>query len=206
VRTPGRAVLVVPTRALAEAIAAEWAAQEDELRPRTMALTSLACTAIDLVGPRRAEVVAELADYGATDLVCYRAAGPARLVERQVALWQPLLDWVARALEAPLQATEGALAVAQPERSLAALGRAVESHDDMALSALATAVKASGSLVIALALAAGRIDPEAAFEAAELDASHQIEAWGEDPEATRRRDAVRSDLEAAARFLALLRA
>jgi chaperone required for assembly of F1-ATPase len=204
VHTPGRALLTLPTRPLAEAIAAEWASREDEVRPQGMALMSLACTAIDLVRPRRAEIVAELTDYGATDLVCYRAAGPAILVERQAQLWQPLLDWAAEVLQAPLSTTEGTLAVAQPDGSLEALGRAVESHDDMALSALATAVKASGSLVIALALAAGRLDPETAFEAAELDASHQIEAWGEDLEATRRRDAVKSDLEAAARFLALL--
>ena len=205
VRTPGRALLALPTRALAEAIAGEWAAQEDELRSQAMVLMSLACTAIDLVRPRRAEVVAELTDYGATDLVCYRAAGPAALVERQAALWQPLLDWAARVLDAPLNTTESALAVAQPEGSLVALGRAVERHDDMALAALATAVKASGSLVIALALGAGRIDPGAAFEAAELDASHQIEAWGEDPEAVKRRAAVMVDLRAATRFLGLLR-
>ena len=99
-----------------------------------------------------------------------------------------------------------AVGVAQPERSLAALGRDVERHDDMALAALATAVKASGSLVIALALGAGRLDPAAAFEAAELDASHQIEAWGEDPEAAKRRATVMNDLGAARRFLDLLRA
>jgi chaperone required for assembly of F1-ATPase len=206
VRTPGRALLALPARALAEAIAGEWAAQEDEFQPQAMALMSLACTAIDLVRPRRAEVVAELTDYGATDLVCYRAAGPAALVERQAALWQPLLDWTAQGLDAPLSTTESTLAVAQPEGSLAALGRAVKSHDDMELAALATAVKASGSLVIALALSAGRLDPAAAFEAAELDASHQIEAWGEDPEAARRRAAVMNDLRAARRFLELLRA
>ena len=206
VRTPGRALLALPTRALAEAIAGEWAIQEDVLQPRDMALMSLACTAIDLVRPRRAEAVTELTDYGATDLVCYRAAGPAALVERQAALWQPLLDWAAQVLDAPLSTTEGALAVAQPEGCLAALGRAVESHDDMALAALATAVKTSGSLVIALALSTGRLDPAAAFEAAELDASHQIKAWGEDPEATRRRAAVMNDLRAAGRFLELLRA
>ncbi|MDH3792563.1 MAG: ATPase, partial [Rhodospirillales bacterium] len=116
------------------------------------------------------------------------------------------LDWAAQTLDAPLNTTEGALVVAQPESALAALGRAVESHDDMALAALATAVKASGSLVIALALGAGRLDPAGAFEAAELDASHQIEAWGEDPEAAKRRAVVMNDLRAARRFLSLLRA
>ena len=127
------------------------------------------------------------------------------LVERQNALWQPLLDWAARELDAPLDTTTGTLAVAQPEDSLTALRRAVEAHDDMPLAALAAAVKSAGSLVIGLALSHGRLDPEAAFEAAELDASTQIEIWGEDPEATRRRAAVRGELDTAARFLALLR-
>ncbi len=205
VRTPGRAELVLPTLALTEALAEEWAAQEDELRPESMALTSLACTAIDIVRPRRAEVVGELAVYGKTDLVCYRVERPPALVARQSEVWQPLMDWAARALDAPLATTAGILAAPQPADGLAALRRTVERHDDMALAALATAVKASSSLVIALALSHGRLDPEAAFEAAELHESPQIEAWGEDPEATRRRETVKSDLRAAARFLQLLR-
>jgi chaperone required for assembly of F1-ATPase len=204
-RTPGRAPLVLPVLTLAEAVADEWAAQEDEVRPLAMPLMGLACTAIDIVGPRRAVVVAEIADYGATDLLCYRAEHPPTLVERQTALWQPLLDWAAAALDAPLNTTAGALAVAQPEDSLAALGSAVEVHDDLALAALAAAVKAAGSLVIGLALSRGRLDPEAAFEAAELHESAQIEAWGEDPEAAKRRAAVMGDLKAAETFLELLR-
>jgi chaperone required for assembly of F1-ATPase len=203
--TPGRAQLVLPAAALAEAVAGEWAAQDEMVRPQTMALTSLACTAIDIVAPARPAVVAELADYGETDVICYRADRPRVLVERQNALWQPLLDWAALELDAPLNTTSGALAVDQPEHSLLALRCAVEAHDDMALAALAAAVKAAGSLVIGLALSHGRLDPEAAFEAAELDASTQIETWGEDPEAARRRATVSADLDAAARFLALLR-
>jgi chaperone required for assembly of F1-ATPase len=204
-RTPARAPLVLPVAALAEAVAVEWAAQDETVRPQTMPLMSLACTAIDIVAPARAAVVAELADYGGTDLICYRAERPPVLVERQNALWQPLLDWAALELDAPLDTTSGALAVAQPEGSLTALRRAVEAHDDMALAGLGAAVKAAGSLVIGLALSHGRLDPEAAFEAAELEASTQIETWGEDPEAARRRAAVRCELGAAARFLALLR-
>ena len=205
IRTPGRAPVVLPVLALAEAVAGEWAAQEDEVRPLAMPLMGLACTAIDIVVPRRAAVVAEIADYGATDLLCYRAEHPPTLVERQAALWQPLLDWAATQFGAPLTTTASALAVAQPEDSLAALDRAVEAHDDLALAALAAAVKAAGSLVIGLALSHGRLDPEGAFEAAELHESAQIEAWGEDPEATRRRAAVLNDLRAAATFLKLLR-
>jgi len=204
-RTPGRTPLVLPVPALAEAVAGEWAAQEEVVRPQAMPLMGLACTAIDIVAPRRVAVVAEVSDYGATDLLCYRAEHPHTLVERQAVVWQPLLDWAADQFRAPLTTTAGALAVAQPKDSLTALGRAVEAHDDLALAALAAAVKAAGSLVIGLALSHGRLAPEAAFEAAELHESAQIEAWGEDPEATRRRAALLDDFQAAATFLRLLR-
>ncbi|MDH3475089.1 MAG: ATPase [Rhodospirillales bacterium] len=204
IRTPGRATLLLPNRGLARAIAEEWASQEERVRPQDMALMSLACTAIDIVSPRRADVVAEVADFGATDLICYRVERPEALVERQNEVWQPLLDWAALELDAPLKATSELLVQPQPAQALAALARAVEGHDDLALAGLATAVKASGSLVIGLALSAGRLDPAAAFEAAELHESHEIEAWGEDPEAARRRETVRRDLAAAARLFELL--
>jgi chaperone required for assembly of F1-ATPase len=205
IRTPGKAPLVLPSLALAEALAAEWAAQVEVVEPEAMALTSLACTAIDRVRPRRDEVAGEVADYGRTDGLCYRADRPPDLVARQDATWQPLLDWAALALDAPLTATTGILLVDHPDSSLAALGRAVAAHDDLELAALASAVKASGSLIIALALSHGRIDPEGAFQAAELHESHQIELWGDDPEAARRRASVRVDLDAAGLFLTLLR-
>ena len=205
VRTPGRALLLLPTRPLAEAVAAEWAAQEARVRRQDMALMSLSCTALDLVRPRRAAVIAELADYGGTDLICYQAERPDALVARQHEIWRPLLDWGREALSAPLRATPEVLAVPQPEAALTALERAVAAHDDWALTALANAVKGSGSLVIGLALSHGRLDPAGAFEAAELHDTHQIEVWGEDADATKRRATVRRDLETAARFLTLLR-
>ena len=205
VRTPGRALLRLPNRRLAEAIAAEWAAQDKVIAPQTMPLMALACTAADLVAPRRAEAVAELAGYGATDLVCYRAERPPELVRRQGELWQPLLDWTALTFDAPLAVTGGVLPQSQPAMALAALRRAVEAHDDMTLAALAAAGHAAGSLVIGLALAHGRLDAAAAFEAAELDASFQMETWGEDAEARQRRALVKVELESAERFLALLR-
>ena len=203
--TPGRNPLTLPTRGLAEAVAAEWAAQEKTVRPQDMVVMSLVCTAIDLVRPRRGEVVAELADYGGTDLICYRAERPEYLVARQNEVWQPLVDWAALQLDVPLATTSGLIAAPQPEAALAALARAVEAHDDWALTGLATAVNTAGSLVIGLALSHGRLDAEGAFDATELHESHQIEAWGDDPDTTRRRAQVLRDLDAAARFLALLR-
>lgn len=205
VKTPARQPLRLPRAALAEALAAEWAAQGEKLQPAEMPLTALTFTAVDLVRPRRAELVAEIADYGGTDLLCYRAAHPPELVERQRALWQPLLDWAALALDAQLLVTEGVTAVEQPAAALQALRGAVEAEDDFALAALATSVRASGSLVIGLALAQGRLDAEAAFAAAELDESWELERWGEDAEAAKRRAGLLSELQACERFFALLR-
>ena len=205
VKTPAEAEMALPSQALAEAVAAEWQAQGAEVESRSLVLTGLAWTAIDRVGPGRQRVVEELAGYGAHDLVCYHAGTPADLAARQREQWRPLLDWAARSLDAPLAVTTGVVSIEQPPETLAALRRAVAARDDFALTALDAAASAAGSLVIALALAAGRIDAAAAFEAAQLDEGYQIERWGEDPEAVRRRADIKADLAAAARFLALLR-
>lgn len=203
-RTPAKAQIALASPALAEAVAAEWAAQDERIVPASMPLTSLVCTAIDQVAPNREAVIAELLDYGGSDLLCYRAEHPEALAARQAGVWQPLLDWASRDLDAPLRVTCGIRHEPQPEHALAALRRAVAALDDLSLAALDCAARAAGSLIVALALHRGRIGVEAAFEAAELDATYQIELWGEDPEATRRRAAVRADLAAARRLFDLL--
>ncbi len=203
-RTPAGAHLLVPSDPLAWAIAEEWAAQGETIAPHSMPLTSMACTALDLVAPRRAEVVEELAEFGATDGICYRADRPPELVAHQDAIWQPLVHWAAERFEAKLSVTTSILPTPQPETTLEALKRAVEGHRDLPLAALATAVKASGSLVVGLALIDGRLDGDAAFQAGELHETYQIDTWGEDPDETRRRDGVRLDLDAAARLIGLL--
>lgn len=205
VLTPAKAPLVLPTAALAAAIVAEWAEQGDRIKPQTMPMMALACTAIDRVGPNRGRVVEDIAAYGGTDLVCYRADGPADLVQHQARVWQPLVDWAALVLDAPLTVTAGIAPLGQPAAALRALTTAVARFDDFGLSALSVATSAAGSLVIALALAAGRLDSAAAFDAAQLDETYQIEKWGEDAEAAERRRAIRADLIAAERFWDLLR-
>ena len=204
VRTPADRPLAVPTRSLAEAIAEEWDAQEKTVRPETMPLAGLAATALDRVGPARSDIVAQVAGYGATDLLCYRAESPDELVRRQAAAWQPLLDWAADAHGAPLAVTVGVLPVEQPVEALAKLRAAVEAADDFRLAALTRATKACGSLVIGLALIQGRLDAEAAFEASFVDDDFQIERWGADDEALARRNRLRADVAAAERFLRLL--
>ncbi|HZT51347.1 MAG TPA: ATP12 family protein [Stellaceae bacterium] len=204
-RTPAKQALVVGSRALAEAIAAEWQAQAGEVRPNALPLTRLASTAIDLVTPRRDEIVAGIAKYAGTDLLCYRATHPPELAERQHRAWQPLLDWLEARYGAPLGVTAGIVPRPQPEASLAALGAAVAAHDAMTLAALHLATASCGSVVLALALVEQRIDAETAFALSQLDESFEIEQWGEDEEQTRRRAALREDVRLAARFLELLR-
>ncbi len=157
------------------------------------------------MAPRRTATIAAIANYAATDLLCYRADHPPALRERQQRAWQPLLDWAAERYGAPLAVTDGVVPTPQPAASLVALAEAAATYDGMALVALNLATTVCGSLVLALALAEGRLDAENAFALSQLDETYEIEQWGEDSEQTRRRAALRDDIALAARFLALLR-
>ncbi len=204
VRTPQKAELSLPTRALAEAVAGEWAAQEGEIKPQTMPMMQLASTAIDRVRPRRDAVIGEIASYAETDLLCYRADGPVGLVTRQAAEWQPMLDWASGRFAAPLTVTEGVMPVAQPRAAVAALHAAVAGCDEFVLAALYNLTIASGSLVLALAVRDSAMDPESACDASQLDEEWQASEWGRDPAAESRRERARAEILSAARFLALL--
>jgi len=204
-RTPAKKSLALPVRAAAEAVAAEWQAQGEEFEPAALRLTRFANTAIDRVSANRSPVVTEVTRFAVTDLVCYRAREPAELVRRQEEAWQPLVEWVSDRYGARLAVTAGVVPASQPKETLDALIRAVEEFDDFALTALHAATAAAGSLAIGLALAEGEIDAEAAFAAACLDEHFQAEKWGLDAEAEQRREALRADIAAASRFLALLR-
>ena len=203
-RTPAKRALMLPTVKLAEALAEEWDAQQDEILPDAMPMMKLVGTALDLVADRCQAVIDEAASYAGTDMLCYRADGPAKLVERQARLWQPHLDWAALRYDAPLRVTTGVVPIAQPESSLKALRAALAAYDPLPLTAVADLTSLCGSLVLALAIAEGRLDADAAFDAAMLDESFEIEQWGEDAEASRRRDRQRRDIAAAARLLTLL--
>lgn len=202
-KTPAGEELWVPVRDLAEAIAAEWEAQDEIIDPGTMPMMRLAATAIDRIGPRRAEVVDIMMQFGETDLLCYRAESPADLAERQAAVWQPLLDWAAEAHGAEMTVTVGIVPVPQPAPALDALRGPVEAFDDAALTAASAAAAATGSLIVALALAAGQIGTAEAVEAAFLDEDFRMERWGEDEEEMERRERICAEIEAAARFLKL---
>jgi chaperone required for assembly of F1-ATPase len=205
VKTPARATLSLPTEALARAVAAEWNAQGEEVRPRTMPLTGLANAAIDRAGPDREAFAATLARYGETDLLCYRAEAPAALVARQAAAWDPILGWAQRRFDVNFEVTAGIVHKPQQPNTIAQLSQAVAARDAFELAALSPLVTISGSLVIALALAEEAIDLESAWAAATLDEAWQAERWGEDEEAAARIEARRTEFEAAERFLRLLR-
>lgn len=203
-QSPANRPLLLPTAALAEAIAAEWAAQGEKILPASMPLMQIAATAVDRVAPTAAETAAAIARYAETDLLCYRADGPPALVERQQRQWQPILDWVALALDAPFRVTAGVVPLTQP----AAVGTAVSAQlaqlDPFRLAALSVATAAMGSVVLALALEAGRIDAGAAAELSQLDERFQAEQWGSDAEAAARRAAQTAEIEAVERFIRLL--
>jgi chaperone required for assembly of F1-ATPase len=205
-KTPAKAEMRLPTLALAEAIAGEWQAQQDEIRPQSMPLTQLAATSIDrvMIDPTFART--DVIRYGGTDLLSYRADEPAALAARQAAEWQPLLDWFRERYDVQLNVTSGIIAVAQPADLTPRLERVCDGLDAWRLTALHGATTNTGSVVIGLALLDGRLDAEAAHRAALLDELHQAERWGEDAEAVARRTGLLADLQATAQFLALLRA
>lgn len=178
--TPAKAPLVLPSRALADAVAAEWAAQEDMVAPHTMPFTRTANSAIDNVALNHAEIAAMIAEYGETDLLCYRAEGPAELIARQCADWDPLLDWAAEALDAPLATGVGVIHVPQPRESLARMSARVHALDPFRLAALHDLVALSGSLVIGLAALTRHRPPDALWALSRIDETWQAEQWGED--------------------------
>jgi chaperone required for assembly of F1-ATPase len=202
--TPAKAVFAVPSQALAEAIAAEWAAQRDRIDPASMPLTRIANSAIDGVRGREQEVRADIAQYAASDLVCYRAEGPAELARRQAEAWDVVVAWAGEALGARLRIGVGIMPVAQPEAALRRVGAALDGLEAFALTAVHIITTLTGSALLALAHARGRLTAEAAWAAAHVDEDWQISQWGEDTEAMARRQRRWAEMAAASRMLALL--
>lgn len=203
IRTPGRAPVVLPTRPLADAMAAEWNAQGDTLDIRTMPVTRFANAALDTAGEHHAALEATMAAYGETDLLCYRAGHPEGLVTAQAEGWDPLLDWAREALGAPLVTVEGIMAAEQPATSLARLREAVAETDAFRLIALHELVSLSGSLVLGLAVAADRLSAEEAWTLSRIDEDWQVAQWGEDAEAAAAAERKRADFLQAASIMAL---
>jgi chaperone required for assembly of F1-ATPase len=208
VRLPGGAPLSVGPPALAAAVAAEWnaagGAKGGEMSQEDLPLTRLAGTAQEKLAADPAPMIEGLAKYGETDLLCFRAED-SRLAAHEAAHWQPLLDWCAEALGAPLTVTTGIIAPEQPASSLAALRRAMAEEDPFGLVALGLLVPAYGSLVLGLAVLRGRLAAAEAFRLSHLGESFQEAFWGEDAEALARRARIAAEVTLAERLLALAR-
>ncbi len=206
VRTPAKAMLAVPTRALADAVAGEWAAVEGTVKPDAMPMTGLANAAIDLINADVAGHAARLAAYAGSDLVCYRAEGPEGLVARQAAAWDPIVDWARARFDRGFVVTAGLMPVAQPAGTVERAAAALAGLDAFGIAACAHLVPISGSALLVLALVEGVIDVEAAFAAASVDEIWSEERWGQDDEATAMLAARGEAFRSAHRFLVLARA
>ena len=202
VRTPARRSLQAPTRALADALAAEWNAQEELIDPQRMPLTRLANSIIDGVVDAPAAVAAEIEKYLGSDLVVYRAPGPPGLIARQAQAWDPLLDWARAALGARFVLAEGVNFVAQPAAALAA-ARAAIPRDPWRLGALNAITTLTGSALIGLAVLAGRLAAAEAWAAAHVDEDWNMDFWGRDELALERRACHFAEMKAAAMVLDL---
>jgi chaperone required for assembly of F1-ATPase len=204
VRTPARELLVVPTEALARAIAEEWNRVEERIDPRSMPLTGLANAAIDRIGPGNQAFARGLERYAEADLACYRAEGPKGLVERQEKDWDALLRWGRRRFDVDFNTTSGITHVVQPAATVERLSHAVSALDSFRLAGLSPLVTIGGSLLAGLGVLEGAFTPEQAWDAVSLDDRWQLEQWGSDAEAEAALASRRWDFLAAARFLELL--
>lgn len=194
VKTPAKRALQVPSETLAQALAAEWAAQETVIDPFTMPITRILHVALDWIEGVREGAAEEVANFGRTDLLSHRA-DESGLAARQAELWDPYLEWAKTALDAPLNAAATVLALEQPESSIEALKARALAQDDLRLTALVSVTPILGSAILAFALLEGEADAEAVWTAARVDDDYQTERWGEDSEAAlsaanRKRDLI----------------
>lgn len=183
VKTPAKAPLVVPSANMAEEIAKEWRAVDEKIDPEIMPFTRSANAAIDKVSVQFGEVADMLAAYGASDLLCYRAATPEGLVERQAAAWDPVLDWAYDTYGARLETTAGLMPVDQNEAAVLALSKPLSDSTPFQLTALHDLIALSGSLVLALKVTQGNLSPKDAWSLSRIDENWQAEQWGLDEEA-----------------------
>jgi chaperone required for assembly of F1-ATPase len=201
VKTPARRPLVVTHARVAEALAAEWDSQGERIDPATMPMTRIVNAAIDRVADETAAVRAEVVRYASSDLLCYRAESPDALAAMQAVLWDPLLKWARDVLGAHFHLAAGVVHVAQPVETLEAISVAVAAYDPLSLAAISTVTAVTGSAILALALAHGRIDVAQAWEAALVDEEWEMRQWGRDDLAMAARAFRLRELQAAALIL-----
>jgi chaperone required for assembly of F1-ATPase len=200
IRTPSGRIITIPSRAIAEAVAAEWEAQQETINPLTMPMTRFANSVVEAVVDRTAAVTEDIARYFNSDLLFYRAGHPEALVAREAKHWDPVLFWAADELGAHFILAEGVVHVHQPDEAVAA-ARAALPADPWSIAATHVVTTLTGSALLALALARGLLDAEAVWAAAHVDEDWNADQWGTDEEAAERRAARSVDFRAAARIL-----
>jgi chaperone required for assembly of F1-ATPase len=200
VKTPAKAPLVVPTRAMAQAIADEWNAQGEMVNPLVMPVTRSANAAIDKVVHQHAEVADMLVGYGETDLLCYRADRPEGLCKRQAEQWDPALDWAAETLGARLEPRVGIVHAPQPAGAIRHLSEKVHAMSPFQLAAFHDLVSLSGSLILGFAAARDWKSANQIWQISRLDELWQQESWGKDDEAESASEKKRQAFGHAKRF------
>lgn len=203
VKTPGKKPLVLPTQELAHAIAQEWDEQADLIKPATMPCTRSANAAIDKVTEQFHEVASLLSAYGDSDLLCYRATTPQSLIDRQSSLWDPLLEWSATALNAPLEKRSGVMHQPQSAEVLDRLDKRVRVFNVFEMTGFHDLVGMSGSLVLAFAVVQRHLSADEAWAFSRLDEIWQAEQWGADEEAESQNVLKMKEFLHAARFFAM---
>lgn len=200
VKTPAKTSLVVPSRALADTIAAEWDAQEEIVNPEAMPFSRLANSAIDKVSLQHGAVAEMVAEYGGSDLLCYRADAPQGLVDRQSEAWDPLLAWIDETHGIALNLQTGVMPTAQPDDSLAKMHVLTAAMPPFTLTAFHELVTLPGSWIIGFAALNNHVSAETLWTAAHIDEIWQAEHWGEDEEALAARVVKRDAFLTALRF------
>lgn len=204
-KTPAKATLKVPTQAFADGIAAEWRGLEDKVDPGKLPLTKLANAAIDKVALQSEPIIAMLAEYGATDLLCYRATSPKGLADRQEQIWQPLLNWFSKVHHVDLEVGSGVMPIRQPTRVLTDCAALLKPYSHFELAAVYDLITLSGSFVIGLAAAQEKLASIDAWAASRIDEDWQIAEWGVDEDATSLASTRQKAFERAAYVLTLLK-
>jgi chaperone required for assembly of F1-ATPase len=190
VKTPAGLPLCVESKPLAEKLAEEWIEQSETIKPNTI--------------PNLPAIKSNLMAFVETDMLCYRAEEPEDLTKRQFIAWQPLIDWAANTYDAPLVVTNGILPVPQPQKSIDALAGVMDNLNHGEITALSTVTPLAGSLVVGLALLAGRLDVDQAIAVIQLDEDYQNEKWGSVDEAQERQQNIRREIQSSAVFIELL--
>lgn len=202
VRTPAKSKLSMPSRQLAEWVAEEWRAQDEQIDPESMPITRAMNSALDKVTPQFEAVSEMLAAYGGSDLLCYRADAPEALTERQAAAWDPILDWARERFGIQWEVTSGLMPVTQPEKTVSTLKAQVDALSPFELTAFHDLVAMSGSLILALCVVHNERSPEDAWQLSRIDETWQIEQWGKDEEAEEQAEIKRQAFLRAAKIFA----